>query len=157
MLVCRRVIDRVRAPGAHYFTQPRRIAYRGEQWDDTYVRRQLLQLLVDAIERVFAQLYEQQRGRRQLNDLPAQLTANGATGPRDQHHLTTDVLVQQVGYRLDRIPPQQIFDVDFNQIIDLHLAVGQIEQPREHPYMQMQWQQLVQNFHAAPAASRRHR
>ncbi|MNX87173.1 hypothetical protein D3C86_1190870 [compost metagenome] len=58
MLVCRRVIDRVRAPGAHHFTQPRSIAYRGEQWDDTYVRRQLLQLLVDAIERVFAQLYE---------------------------------------------------------------------------------------------------
>ncbi|MNV42366.1 hypothetical protein D3C71_1340370 [compost metagenome] len=58
MLVRRRVIDRIRVPGAHHFTQPRSIAYRGEQWDDTYVRRQLLQLLVDAIERVFAQLYE---------------------------------------------------------------------------------------------------
>ena len=146
MLVGRRMVDRIRAPGAHDFAHARLVAHRGQHRQEAYaaLRRDRLQFLVNRVQRKLADLDQHQGRRLELHDLAAQFAADRTAGARHQHDLAANITVQQVVVRRHRIAAQQILDIELVQVAHPHLALGQIGQARQGAHVQRQLQLLNQ-------------
>ena len=79
----------------------------GEEFDG-----QALKLLLKLIECVFREVIADEQPRRIFDDLAAELGADRAAGPSDQHHLTIDQFLQAGLVEVHRVTPQQVLHVN---------------------------------------------
>ena len=109
-----------------------RVVHAGQQGRELGLDHALvcegLQLLVDAVEREFTVIDQQQLCGTQLRQLAAQLAANAAARTGDQHHLACDVMLHQGQVGGDGRTPQQVFNVQVLKVGHRHLAAGQVGQ-----------------------------
>ena len=148
------VVDRLYAEGGQDLAHPvavMRVAQERHDLDrQLLVRRNLLQLPLDLVERQLRHLEQHQAARAQADDLPAQLRADGAPGPGDQDALTADARAEQFGVGRYRIASQQVTHFHIAQLVDLGLAGNQVREIRERLNVHPKRLQLGQDL-APPA------
>lgn len=153
------MVDRVRMPGRHDLAHATRIRHRGEQrHDPRHARAQAFQSLqqfaMDAVEREFGAVHQQQCGCIARDDLSAKLAADGAAGAGHQHHLAANVLAEQDRMGRDGVTPQEVFDVQFAQVADLYLALGEFHQARQRTHRYPDLPHLLEDLVTPLARSR---
>ena len=115
VLVSGRMVQRVRLPGVHDLVHTHLVTHRRQQGHNFdgllfcgFCCRLGQQLLVYLVKRDLAHFYQQQLFGIVFQNLAAQLTANAATRPGDQHCLVKAVSVDQQTVGLDALAAQQI-------------------------------------------------
>ena len=78
---------------------------------------------------------QQQLARAHAENLAREFAANAAAGTADEHHLSGQIPLQQVDMRRHRFAAQQVFDVEFLEILHRHLAAGEIGHARDGAQM----------------------
>ncbi len=62
--------------------------------------------------------------------LPAQLAADAAAGPGDEHHAVLDQLLQRLEVQRHRLAPEQVLDGHVAQLVELGLPLDELIEPR---------------------------
>ena len=157
MLVGRCVVNRIRLPGRHDFMHTLCIAHGSKQRHELDVgtakhTKLVHQLLVQFIQCILTLFNQQQTGRPELLNLPAQLTSDRPASTCYQHHLAEYILPQQNMIRHDRLTPQQVFNVQLTQIRSTNPPLCQIHQARQGAHRHFRGQHGIDNLIAANAA-----
>ncbi|MNN64219.1 hypothetical protein D3C81_1796500 [compost metagenome] len=79
---------------------------------------------------------QQQRGGTQGKNLSAKLSTDRTTGTGHHDHLAFDATFQQIRLRRHRIASEQIGDIHFLDVLDLHPTAGQVSEVRNAANMQ---------------------
>ena len=97
-------------------------------------------------------MIEQQKLARALcRNLPTQLTADAATRPGYQHHFPRQVAGQQIGVGWHRIATQQVFNLQFLEILHRHAPTGQVGPIRQSADVHRHGTQALDDLLAARA------
>ena len=155
------MVDGIDLPGRHRVNQTTTVAHRTQNRDE--VDRQFLRLdpaLQFGVNGVKAKLVvfkQHQFGRPGVDNLTAQLAADGATCARHQHHLVANTEIHQLLNRLDRVSAEQVGNIDFLQIVHFDLAAGNVHDPRDTAHMNLEAGQAEEDLLSCCSGGRRNR
>ncbi len=106
----------------------------GDVADDRLQERgavRVLQLHPDRVQAVLVALEHHQRGRDELQDLPAELRSDRPAGTRHHHAAPGDQLAQRRGVETDRRALQEVRHLELADEADFDAAVDDVAQARE--------------------------
>src|SRR5438309_11649060 len=89
---------------------------------ELFLSRELLELALGPVEGELGHFEEDEPARRESQDLPAKLGADGPSGPRDRDAFTADAGPNELRVRRHRIAAQQIAHIQVVLLVDLRLA-----------------------------------
>ena len=90
--------------------------------------------MLGGVDAVLAATEQNELPRAELEDLEAQLGADAAARSRDQNRSVTEELVQLLGVeaQLRGLAPEEVFNLDFAQVVDADLPEKQFLEARRH-------------------------
>ena len=88
---------------------------------------------LETVQRRLVPVEHDHLGRVEAGDLPAQLGSDGPAGTRDQHPATGQVVGHAGDVGLDRLPAEEVGDLDVAHVLDLHVRrIAQVVHARQH-------------------------
>ena len=102
-------------------------------------------------------MFDKNQATRLLpDDLPAKFAAYAATGTGDQHHPVRQIAREQGPVGGHRLPAQQVFGVEFLEILNGNLTRGQVDHGWQGSHMNGQASELRDDPVALLPLQRRH-
>ncbi|MCY1352528.1 hypothetical protein D9M69_388330 [compost metagenome] len=109
---------------------------------------------MNAVQIELAVLEQQQSCGLARQDLATQLRTDRTTSTGYQYGLTTNATLEQLLLRRNRITSEQVNDVHFLDVINLHSPTGQIHKTRHTAHMQRKLFQVLQHLTPTRAGGR---
>ena len=131
VLVRRRMANEVRAVLGKHVHHALPVAHGADQHDQIQLRMRALQLHLNIICIVFVNIKNDELLRVLRRSLTAKLAADAAAAARDEHDLILDIPGDLVQIDPHRVAAQQVFNIDLTDLLDIHLAVGDLVQTRQ--------------------------
>jgi len=132
-----------------------------DQRDDLDVQRlvlrQVLERLIDRVERRFRDVEQHEPLRAERRDLEAELRADRPAGARDHDGLAANAGVEQLRVRRHGVAAEKVRDIHFADIVDVSVTRGEIGPVGHRLHVHGQVLELVDDVEAPPARHRRQR
>lgn len=126
MLVRCRVAHEIRPVAVKDLHDALAVAHGADEHDQIQLRMRAPQLHLDVVGIILVDIENDEPLRPLCRRLTAELAADAAAAARDEHGLAGDVGRDLIEVDLHRLAAEQVLDVHLADLLDAHLAVGEL-------------------------------